>query len=168
MLAHVAANAELAEAVIAQMERRVTGPDPATLARIVREQNAALERYKWDRDTQGLTATTSRLDREREEASKGVRELPSAEDAGRFLANLPYLWTVSDPEQRQHLARALFERIYVMGVEEVRILPTREALEYGWFEAWRGKKALRVPLDAALCVMVGARGLGPTLRRHLC
>ena len=98
MLAHVAANAELAEAVIAQMERRVTGPDPATLARIVREQNAALERYKWDRDTQGLTATTSRLDREREEASKVVRELPSAEDAGRFLANLPYLWTVSDPE----------------------------------------------------------------------
>ncbi len=44
--------------------------------------------------------------------------------------------------------RALLERIEVMGVEEVRIFPTQEAREHGWFEAWQGK-TLRVPLDAA-------------------
>jgi hypothetical protein len=43
---------------------------------------------------------------------------------------------------------APFERIDVMGVEEVRTTPTQEAREYGRFEAWRGK-TLRVPLDAA-------------------
>jgi len=148
VLAYVAANADLAESVIAQTERRVTGPDPATLARIERERDAALDRYRWDRDTQGLASTMSRLDREEEEAKKVVRELPSAQDVRRFLSDLPSLWAASDPEHRQQLARALFERIEVLGVENIRVVPTREALEHGWFEAWRGK-TLRVPLDAA-------------------
>jgi hypothetical protein len=47
----------------------------------------------------------------------------------------------------ERLIHALFERIDVLGVEEVRIHPTQEAQQYGWFEAWRGK-TLRVPLDA--------------------
>jgi hypothetical protein len=64
----------------------------------------------------------------------------------RFLADLPYLWAAADPETREMLARALFERIDVLGVEDVRIPPTREALEHGWFEAWQGK-TITVPLD---------------------
>ncbi|HEX7490099.1 MAG TPA: hypothetical protein VF337_00155 [Candidatus Limnocylindrales bacterium] len=35
--------------------------------------------------------------------------------------------------------RALFELIEVLGVEEVRIFPTQEAREHGWFEAWAEK-----------------------------
>jgi DNA invertase Pin-like site-specific DNA recombinase len=148
ILSYVSANANLAEDVIRQLNRTVAGPDPASLARIEHEQAAARDKWGRDRDTDALLATTARLDREREQASEARRELPSAEDARRFLGDLPYLWAAADPEKRQLLARTMFERIDVLGVEQVRITPTQEAREYGWFEAWAGK-TLRVPLDAA-------------------
>ncbi len=34
-----------------------------------------------------------------------------AQDARRFLADLPYLWAAADPDKRKLLARSLFERI---------------------------------------------------------
>jgi hypothetical protein len=141
----VAANDRLIGEVVQRMPE-TSGPDSSTVARIERERNAALERFKWDRDLIGLQAAMTRLDREAEEAHELVRDLPTADDARRFLRDLPYLWEAADLERRQMLARAIFERIEVLGVETVRIIPTREALDNGWFDAWAGA-TLHIPLS---------------------
>jgi site-specific recombinase XerD len=55
---------------------------------------------------------------------------------------------------RKLLAEALFERIEVLGARKVRLHPSASAKAQGWDRAWNG---------ARLVVMVGARGVGPTL-----
>jgi hypothetical protein len=78
----------------------------------------------------------------------GFGESEASQEAREFLSDLPAIWRMSGPQERTRLVHSLFERIEVMGVEEVRIFPTQEALDHGWFEVWNGE-TLRVPLGAA-------------------
>jgi DNA invertase Pin-like site-specific DNA recombinase len=158
-LEHVSANADLAAAVVAHLRADETAPDPITLARIDRDRDAALARYRRDRDPAALEATMRGLDREAE-AARGVRaEGPTAEEAVEYLRHLPAVWDEAEPSGRRLLAEALFERIDVLGSSKVKLHPSASAKAQGWDVAWNG---------ARLVVMVGARGLGPTHRRHRC
>jgi DNA invertase Pin-like site-specific DNA recombinase len=149
-LGHVSANAELASAVVDRLGADGTAPDPVTLARIERDRDAAMARYRRDRDPDALEATMRALDQE----EQGARGVPAdgltPEEAVESLRELPQLWDDAEPSGRKLLAEALFERIDVLGSRKVKLHPSASAKAQGWDGAWNG---------ARLVVMVGARGL---------
>lgn len=145
VLAHVANGAELLPDVMAELDRTAPGADPATITRIGIERESATRRLQADRDVEAWKATMERLDREEADANAVTRELPTAEEARAYLTDLPRLWDASGPEERKLLANALFERVDVLGVEEVTVTLTAEAREHGWLAAWAGTE-LEVPL----------------------
>ncbi len=147
VLAHVANAAEMLPDVMAEMDRTAPGPDPATITRIGIERDAATRRLQADRDVDAWKATMERLDREEAEANSATRTLPTAEEAKAYLTDLPRLWDASGPEERKLLTNALFERIDVLGVEEVTVTLTPEARERGWLAAWADTE-LEVPLTS--------------------
>jgi hypothetical protein len=60
----------------------------------------------------------------------------------------------AEPSGGKLLAEALFERIDVLGARKVKLHPSASAQAQGWAEAWNG---------ARLVVLIGARGVAPTL-----
>jgi hypothetical protein len=84
------------------------------MARIERDREAAMARYRRDRDPAALEATMRVLDRE-EEAARGSRDDgPTPEEAVEFLRDLPSIWDDAEPAGRKLLAEALFDRIDVL------------------------------------------------------
>jgi DNA invertase Pin-like site-specific DNA recombinase len=153
-LGYVSANAELAGAVVDRLGADESGPDPVTLARIERDRDAAMARYRRDRDPDALEATMRALDQE-EQAARGERAGGlTPQEAVESLRELPKLWDDAEPSGRKLLAEALFERIDVLGSRKVRLHPSASAKAQGWDGAWNG---------ARLVVMVGARGVEPLL-----
>jgi DNA invertase Pin-like site-specific DNA recombinase len=152
VLAHVSANADLVTQGVDGLRDDEGHPDPETLARIERDRETALHRYRRDRDTHALDAAMARLDAEEATAREHVDDGPTAAEAVEYLQNLPTLWDRAEGSGRRLLAEALFERIEVLGVRRLRIHPTATAVRYGWADAWNG---------ARLLVMVGARGVAP-------
>jgi DNA invertase Pin-like site-specific DNA recombinase len=153
-LEHISTNADLAAAVVAHLRADESAPDPVTLARIERDREAAMVRYRRDRDPASLETTMRGLDREEETAKGATNDGPTPEEAVGYLRNLPGIWDDAEPSGRKLLAEALFERIDVLGSAKVKLHPSASARAQGWAEAWNG---------ARLVVMVGARGLAPTL-----
>jgi DNA invertase Pin-like site-specific DNA recombinase len=151
-LGHVSANAYLRTGVVAGLRAEAAGPDPDVLARIEREREAAMARYRRDRDSRALDAAMDRLDAEEAEARARINDGPTAAEAVAYLADLARLWDEAEGSGRKLLAEALFERVEVLGVRKVQIRPTATAVRHGWAAAWDG---------ARLLVMVGARGLEP-------
>jgi DNA invertase Pin-like site-specific DNA recombinase len=151
-LSHVSAGADLAAKVVEGLSEGASGPDPETLARIERDREAAMARYRRDRNTRGLDEAMARLDVEEAAAHERTDDGPTAAEAADRLRDLPKLWDDADGSGRRLLAEALFERLEVLGVRKLRIRPTPTAVRYGWADAWNGAKLL---------VMVGARGLAP-------
>jgi DNA invertase Pin-like site-specific DNA recombinase len=151
-LGHVSANAELAGAVLGRLGADETGPDPVSLARIERDRDAAMVRYRRDRDPAALEATMRTLDQEEQRARGAAPEGPTADEATESLRELPKLWDDAEPSGRKLLAEALFERIDVLGAGKAKLHPSASAKAQGWDVAWNG---------ARLVVMVGARGVGP-------
>ena len=149
-LAHVSAGADLVSEVVAGLGDDATEPAPETLARIERDREAALGRYRRCRDTHVLDATMAQLDAEEAAARERVIDGPTAAEAVAYLRNLPALWDQAEGTGRKLLAEALFERVEVLGTRKVNIHPSASAIRYGWADAWRGVR---------LVVMVGARGL---------
>ena len=151
-LGYVSANAELASAVVDRLGTDETGPDPVTLARIERDRETAVARYRRDRDPDALEASMRALDQQEQGARGAGATGPTAEEAIEFLRNLPELWEDAEPSGRKLLAEALFERIDVLGAGKAKLHPSASAKAQGWAEAWNG---------ARLVVMVGARGFEP-------
>jgi hypothetical protein len=154
-LGHVSANAGLVADVIAALHVDEAGPDPVTFARIERDRDNALARYRRDRDEVNLGETMRRLDREETEAKATNADIPTAAEAVEYLRDLARLWHDAEGSGRKQLAEALFERIDVLGARKLNVHPSAAAKGQGWAEAWNG---------ARLVVMVGARGLEPTNR----
>ena len=149
-LGYVSANADLAAAVVDRLGADEIAPDPVTLARIERDRESALARYRRDRDPDALEASMRALDQQ-ELGARGAGAAGSTrEEAIEFLRNLPGLWDEAEPSGRKLLAEALFERIDVLGAGKAKLHPSASAKAQGWAEAWNG---------ARLVVMVGARGL---------
>ena len=151
-LGYVSANADLAGAVVDRLGADETAPDPVSLARIERDREGALARYRRDRDPDALEANMRALDQEEHRARGASADGPTAEEATEFLRKLPELWDEAEPSGRKLLAEALFERIDVLGAGKAKLHPSASAQAQGWAEAWNG---------ARLVVMVGARGLEP-------
>lgn len=77
LLGRVAVRAEMIEHVVATVQATTT--DVAALARIDRERDAALKRYRTDRDSDELTRTMAALDA-REEAARSVAPIMSPDE----------------------------------------------------------------------------------------
>ncbi len=135
VLAHVAASASVRASVVGLLEGRTDSVDSLALARIAKGREAAMARYRRDRDPLALETAMARLDREEAEARSSTRTVdPSATVA--YLANLPRLWRETAPERHRNLAEAMFERIEVLGTREAIVHPTAEAVAHGWRELW--------------------------------
>jgi hypothetical protein len=53
-----------------------------------------------------------------------------------YLSDLEQLWLAA-PTARRAMAEAIFERIDVIGIRSIRVVPTPAAVEYGLAEAFR-------------------------------
>jgi hypothetical protein len=117
-------------------ETRDAEPDRLALARIGRERDAALARYRRDRDLRCLERTMAVLDEQEAEAKAGgpVTALEASEVVA-YLRDLPRLWDDA-PGSRRALAEALFERVEVLGLRRMRIEPTPSAVAAGLVEAF--------------------------------
>jgi hypothetical protein len=111
--------------------------DRITLGRIERERDAALARYRRDRDSKALDAAMARLDAEEQEARRPreVEGVP-ADVAVRYLRELPTTWQKADGGPgRRMLAESLFERIDVLSFREATIRLTDSAVAHGFAAA---------------------------------
>lgn len=127
-------------------------PNQLRLARIEEERERALVTYQRDRDPATLERTMGELDVAERDALTD-REQPALAPAEirRYLEHLPDWWADADPDDRRALAATLFARIRVLGIRQVHVEPTQEALDHGLAEAFG-------PDDVE---MVGARGVAP-------
>jgi len=141
---------DLAAAVADRLTDDEVTPDPVALARIERGREAAMARYRRDRDPNVLEGTMRTLDQEEARARAAHADGITPEEAIESLRELPSLWDDADPSGRKLLAEALFERIDVLGARKVRLHPSASAKAQGWDRAWNGVR---------LVVMVGARGV---------
>ena len=66
------------------------------------------------------------------------RERPTLppDEVRRYLEDLPTWWADAEPDDRRALATTLFERIRVLGISQVKLEPSREALDHGLAEAF--------------------------------
>lgn len=140
VLADVALGADVLTDVLADPDRHVE-PDRVGLARIERERDQAMTRYRRTRDAAELERTMARLDTEADLASTVdlVEPLPAAE-AIAYLRNLPTLWADA-PRSRRALAEALFDRVDVLGLRTMRIAPTAAAVDRGLADAFHARTA---------------------------
>lgn len=111
-------------------------PDRLAAARIGRERDAALARYRRDRDAVRLEAEMARLD-------ELERDLPAApafdrKAAVEYLQELPALWDDA-PVARRRLAETLFAEIRVLAARSIDFVPTPEALDRGLADAFRAR-----------------------------
>ena len=100
-----------------------------------------------------LEAEMARLDEAEQSARSGAEDegLDPAETVD-FLRNLPALWEAA-PNSRRALAESLFESVDILGLDTMHVEPTPVAVRRVLAEAFRSDEL----------VMVGARGVAPTL-----
>ena len=58
------------------------------------------------------------------------------EEIRRYLDHLPDWWADADPDDRGALATTLFARIRVLGIRQVQVEPTQEALAHSLADAF--------------------------------
>ncbi len=139
VLGRIALGADLVAEVVAVS--RDPEPDRLGLARLEREREAAVARYRRDRDARALEATMAVLD----EQEAAARELaaPTAMEAAEvvdYLRKLPSLWDDA-PFSRRALSESLFERVDVLGLRSMRLEPTPAAIARGLAEAFSSASA---------------------------
>jgi hypothetical protein len=133
VLDRVALGADSLTRVVGMVVSPPSSPDGQALARIERERDAAMARYRRDRDSGALDDAMTRLAEEREaRRSREVDGVP-ADVAVRYLRELPTTWKKADGGPgRRMLAEALFSRIEVLGAREATTHLTDEAVAYGF------------------------------------
>ena len=139
VLADVSLGADRIAAVVEAT--RAPEPDRLALARIGRERDTALARYRRDRDLHTLEATMTALDEQEAEARdrQPAPELSAAEVVA-YLRDLPRLWDEA-PDSRRGLAESLFERVEVLGLRRMHLEPTPAAVAAGLVEAFLSASA---------------------------
>lgn len=144
VLGRAALGSSLVADVVADVVAATRDPEPdrLALARIGRERDAALVRYRRDRDARALEAAMASLDEQERAARAGVElaETMDAAEVVEYLRDLPRLWDDA-PASRRALAEAIFERIEVLGIRRMRITPTPAAIAAGLAEAFSSASA---------------------------
>lgn len=114
-------------------------PDRLALARIERDRESAMTRYRRNRDSRELEAVMASLD-EQERSARDTRssDLLSADERLEYLRDLPRMWAEA-PNSRRAIAESLFARIDVLGLRRVHIEPTAEAARRGLVEAFHAR-----------------------------
>jgi DNA invertase Pin-like site-specific DNA recombinase len=134
LLAMVSLRADTLATIIASVVARPAEPDRLALARIERERDAALGRYRRDRDARALDATMERLDRDESEAAilHEAGGVP-ADRAVAWLSGLGVAWDgLCDEPERRVLAEAIFESLEVEGFRSMRPSLTPYAIAHGF------------------------------------
>ncbi len=139
LLERVQLGAGTIAAVVGEVGQVGSDIDRNALGRIEREREAAIARYRRDRDATALEAAMRRLDAE-EARPRTPRQEPAvpAAVARRYLEGLAETWTVASDSAspgRRMLAEALFERIDVLGFREATFRLTAEAVSHGFAAA---------------------------------
>lgn len=137
LLEGVALGADAITAAIA--DTRGSEPDRVALARIDRERDEAVVRYRRTRDAGELERTMARLDVEAELARsvETIEPLP-AEEAVAFLRDLPSAWAAATWSRRA-LAESLFASVEVLGLRTMRVTPTAAAIDRGLADAFHAR-----------------------------
>jgi hypothetical protein len=137
VLDQVALGAASLTHVVGMVVTPPASPDELVLTRIERERDAAMARYRRDRDSGALDEAMARLDAKEREARRPreVEGVP-ADVAVRYLRELSTTWRKADGGPgRRMLAEALFSRIEVLGGREARIHLTDQAVAHGFAAA---------------------------------
>ncbi len=139
-LTHVVASAELVAEVNQVIEELTTGSaSQFSLARIARDRRDATRRLEAHRDVAFWQATMNRLDAEQAEARALESPRPSSSEVASALADMAHLYSDASPQTQHRILQALFERMEVLGPNEVWLTPSLEAEERGWAAAMRGE-----------------------------
>jgi hypothetical protein len=97
-----------------------------------------MRRLREDRDTAAWLATMDRLDREEAEAHAANMPPATAQSVADSLADLQNLFADAEPLTRHRIVQALFEKMEVLGPDEVWLYPSVEAEARGWAAAMEG------------------------------
>lgn len=164
LLRRVSIGSDLLADVVGQVVERPAEPDAFALARIERDRDQAIARYRRGRDSAALEATMTRLDADEAAAREPVVQAGiAAADAVEVLRDVAAAWDelVDRPgEARRQLADAIFERIEVSGFRSATVTLTAHARAHG-FDQVIPRELTFAPGD--LLGLVGARGLSPIL-----
>ncbi|MFO7533101.1 MAG: hypothetical protein R6W93_11620 [Candidatus Limnocylindrales bacterium] len=121
--------------VVFDVSQAPASVDRVAIARIERERDAAIGRYRRDRDARALEVAMARLDAQEAEARRELEpETVPAPDAHRYLQELPATWRALEQGEgpgRRMLAEALFDRLDVLGFREMVAHPTAYAVARG-------------------------------------
>ena len=134
VLEQVSLRADTLTRAVGMVAAPPVGADRLALARIERERDSALARYRRDRDLAVLDRAMARLDLEEAEARR-TREADGvpADVAVRYLRDLATTWRVTDGGSgRRMLAEALFERIDARGFREATLSLSDTAIAHGF------------------------------------
>ncbi len=137
VLQEVSLRAETLTRVVGTVTAPPSGPDRLALARIERERDAAMSRYRNDRDTAALDRVMRTLDNDEAEAKRERDQdgIPAAV-AVRYLRDLAETWRAAEGGRgRRMLAEALFERIEARGFTELTMRLTDSAIAHGFAAA---------------------------------
>jgi DNA invertase Pin-like site-specific DNA recombinase len=117
--------AEVQAAVAAQASG--AGPDQLALVRIARQRREAAERLTRERDLARWQAETDGLDREEEAARAASSVAVNAQEVADYLADLPGLFDAAEPATQKRILQALFQRVEVLGPNQLWLFPSAEA-----------------------------------------
>ncbi len=115
-----------------------TTPDKFRLARIRRERQQATQRLTEDQDTAAWKATWDRLNLEEAEAQAVSATPVAAQDVAESLSDLQSLFADAEPLTRHRIVQALFEKMEVLGPNEIWLYASVEAEARGWAGAMHG------------------------------
>lgn len=150
LLEHAALSAGELSTVVGALDGPRRDDCAQELRQIERERDAAMAQYRRDRDASLLDQTMRALDaREAVAGSGDAEESIRPADAVRFLQDLPTTWEAAAGGQgRRLLARALFDRIDVLGIREAVVHLSDHAVRHG----------MAAVLPAQLGISVNGRG----------
>ncbi len=138
-IAKISANAKLITEVQEAMDELSPAVDRLTLTGIEKERDAAIRRYRADRDLMSLEATMRRLDQEEADARDRPGETPPRGEVVAALQDLCGLYLTAQPETQRRIVQSLVEKVEVSGVNEVWLYPSEEAVSRGWGAAFTGE-----------------------------
>jgi hypothetical protein len=109
------------------------------LARIARDRREATRQLEADRDMAAWKTAWERLDGEEAEARATVASRPRPSEVAESLSDMAGLFAGATPQTQHRILQALFERMEVLGPNQIWLVPSVEAEERGWAAAMSGE-----------------------------